>query len=283
MSYNYSDLKLYKYSIVPYGLVFYISEHINKDNKKSDITSGVFCCLVLDQIRWRIEVSKSPYKQNGYVQISQSKIAKDLKISTNSVCKYIKYLIDLGIIDKITTGHNITAFKVNKVVLQQILDEAAKRYFPEKPEDNIFQFEKEINQENEDNSQSDSATEISEDNVDIQFEEDEKEVVVEQPKRNYPIRQRKPTGYKLITPDELPFSPYLTDKDKGLIKSIKKYNDPIDIKRNGNNKIYKTQYDIEWNVKEDNLSYCSECGVWMPNNLNICPACGQQYEEIING
>lgn len=275
MSYNYSDLKLYKYSIVPYGLVFYISEHINKDNKKSDITSGVFCCLVLDQIRWRIEVSKSPYKQNGYVQISQSKIAKDLRISTNSVCKYIKYLIDLGIIDKITTGHNITAFKVNKVVLQEILDEAAKRYFPEKPEDNIFQFEKEINQENEDNSQSDS---VNESNIDIQFEDDKKEVVVEQSKRNYPVRQRKEPEYTLVTPDELPFGSILTPAGKKAIKSIKKYKEPIKVTRNPGDD-YDITYEIEWDVKEEDVSYCTRCGAWLHDKLTKCPVCGESYEE----
>lgn len=273
MSYNYSDLKLYKYSIVPYGLVFYISEHINKDNKKSDITSGVFCCLVLDQIRWRIEVSKSPYKQNGYVQISQSKIAKDLRISTNSVCKYIKYLIDLGIIDKITTGHNITAFKIDKVALQNILDEAANKYFPEKPEDNIFQFEKDINQESEDNYQPEPSKEI-----DIQFEDDKKEAVEEQPKRNFPVRQRKEPEYTLVTPDELPLGNILTPAGKNAIKSIKKYKEPIKVTRNPGDD-YNITYEIEWDAKEEDVSYCVRCGSWLHDKLTKCPVCGKNYEE----
>lgn len=117
--------------------------------------------------------------------------------------------------------------------------------------------------------------------INIQFEDDKKEVVVEQPKRNYPVRQRKEPEYILVSPDELPFGRYLTDKDKGLIKSIRKYKEPISLTRNpGDN--YKIKYEIEWDAKEDDISYCCDCGTWMIDDLRVCPVCGEKYDEVVN-
>lgn len=118
--------------------------------------------------------------------------------------------------------------------------------------------------------------------INIQFEDDEKEVVEEQPKRNFPVRQRKEPEYTLVTPEELPFGSILTPAGKKAIKSIKKYNKPIKITRNPGDD-YNITYEIEWDAKEEDVSYCEVCGAVMHNKLTKCPVCGAIYDEVVNG
>lgn len=125
-------INLIHYCNLSYALAFFINQYVNKGTDRVNPGVGPLCCMVLDQIRWRVELDN----KNKFTAISQQKLADTLRIHVSTVYKYVDYLIKLGILEKKLVGHNITAFRINYEKLQSIIDEAEKRYFPDKTDDN---------------------------------------------------------------------------------------------------------------------------------------------------
>ena len=274
---NKTKINLRHFTQTSYPLAFYFSNIINNTSNGRNYAPGAIICAILDQIMFRCEYS------TNFKEIPQAKIEKILGLSKPTVRKYINCLIDLGILEKKLVDHNKSAFRVNYKVLQDIIDEQDKIFFPE-DSDYDLSPEIEIEDSNEDKTSTDS-------NINIQFEEEEesddseeKEIIVPELSKESKIEEK--TEWHIVTdPEELNTAiqklfPYFDRLDESLQKNLIVY---------ASN---KGGYNFDWKKlsgylknKDSSASgssddRCPDCKCLLEMGSKVCPHCGTSVKRI---
>lgn len=93
---------------------------------------------------------------------------------------------------------------------------------------------------------------------------------------NFLETQRKLFNYSELW-EKLPYGNTLSHYYKKKIKSIKEISAGFFSKDFSGPK-----FEIEWDVSDNRLAICPECGNVSPLKLEICPVCGLKFDDWLN-
>ena len=284
-------INLIHYCNLSYALAFFINQYANNGTDNNPGV-GPLCCMILDQIKWRVEADN----KNKFTPIPQRKLARFIGLSANTVHKYLDYLIDLGIIEKKLVGHNITAFRINYEKLQSIIDEAEKQYFPDKTDDNDVEDVIPNNNEESNVTEEKEYREIKQQAIN---EVKEEPVVITKQERNQLPSIFEETNYIESKPNDIrksEYMPIVTNTNESLtdeeftnavlykvlpyydelpdnLKNVTLLPDKNTLKRKDDGQLTGRITNVKWESVE--TEKCPHCGFPVPKISKIkCPHCG---------